>query len=105
MRGSGSRAGSSTPLLGLERLVQAVGIAPPLHHAPGELVDDDDLVVLDDVVGVAAEQLVRAQRLIDVVHDQRRWRCRNRDPGCFEQAAVSSQVSILDALDAFHRSA
>ena len=41
--------------LGLERLVQALGIAPPLHHAAGELVDDDDLVVLDDVIGYRAE--------------------------------------------------
>ena len=56
--------------LGLERLVQPVGVAPAFHHAAGELVDDDDLVVLDDVVGVAAEQLVRPQRLVDVV-DQR----------------------------------
>ena len=57
-------------LLGLERLVQAFGIAPALHHAAGELVDDDDLVVLDDVVLVLLEQLVRAQRLIDVVDDR-----------------------------------
>ena len=57
-------------LLRLERLVQPVGIAPALHHAPGELVDDDDLVVLDDVVGVALEQLMRAERLVHVM-DQR----------------------------------
>src|SRR3546814_2978648 len=42
--------------LGLERLVQAFGVAPAFHHAPGELVDDDDLVVLHDVVDVAAER-------------------------------------------------
>ena len=39
------------PLLGLERLVQPLGVAPALHHAPGELVDDDHPSVLDDVVG------------------------------------------------------
>ena len=54
-------------LLGLERLVQALGVAPARHHAAGELVDDDDLAVLDDVVDVAREQLVGAQRLGDVV--------------------------------------
>ena len=54
-------------LLGLERLVQAFGVAPALHHAAGELIDDDDLVVLDDVVAVALEQLMRAQRLLHVV--------------------------------------
>ncbi len=56
-------------LLGLERLVQAFRIAPARHHAAGELVDDDDLAVADDVVLVALEQLVGAQRLVDVVHD------------------------------------
>ena len=57
-------------LLGLERLMQPVRVAPPLHHAAGELVDDDDLVVPDDVVDVAREQRVRAQRLLDVMHDR-----------------------------------
>ncbi len=54
-------------LLGLERLVQAFGIAPARHHAAGELVDDHDLLVLDDVVAVLEEQLVRLQPLVDVV--------------------------------------
>ena len=56
--------------LRLQRLMQAVGKAPPRHHAPGELVDQHDLVVADDVILVAMEQLVRAQRLIDVMHDR-----------------------------------
>ena len=56
-------------LLRFQRLVQAFRIAPARHHAAGELVDDDDLVVADDVVLVALEQLVGAQRLIDVVDD------------------------------------
>ena len=56
--------------LGFQRLVQPLGIAPAFHHAAGELVDDDDLVVLDDVIDVAGEQLVRPQRLVDVM-DQR----------------------------------
>jgi len=55
--------------LRLERLVEALGIAPPFHHAAGELVDDDDLVVLDDVVDVLREELVGAQRLVDVVDE------------------------------------
>ena len=56
-------------LLGLQRLVQAFRVAPALHHAAGELVDDDDLAALHDVVAVAQEQLVRLQRLVGVVHD------------------------------------
>jgi hypothetical protein len=56
-------------LLGLDRLVQAVGPAPARHLAAGELVDDDDLAVLDDVVDVALEQRVGLERLVDVVQD------------------------------------
>ena len=54
--------------LGLQRLVQAFRIAAAFHHAAGELVDDDDLAVLDDVVAVLLEQLVGLQRLVDVMH-------------------------------------
>ena len=57
-------------LLGLERLVQALGLAAALHHPAGEFVDDDDLVVLDDVIDVAGEQLVGPQRLIDVMDER-----------------------------------
>ena len=56
-------------LLGFQRLVQAFRIAAARHHAAGELVDDDDLVVADDVVLVLLEQLVRLQRVVDVVDD------------------------------------
>ena len=56
-------------LLGFERLMQPFRIAASRHHAAGELVDDDDLAVAHDVVLVALEQLMRAQRLVDVVHD------------------------------------
>ncbi len=55
--------------LGFQRLVQPVRVAPAVHHPACELVDDDDLAVLDDVVDVAAEQLVRAQALVDVVDE------------------------------------
>ena len=51
--------------------MQALGIAPARHHASGELVDDDDLAVADDVVLVALEELVGAQRLIDVMDERR----------------------------------
>ncbi len=52
----------------LERLVQALRVAPARHHAPGELVDDDDLAVANDVILVAAEQRVGTQGLVDVMH-------------------------------------
>ena len=56
--------------LRFERLVQPFGVAAPLHHAAGEFIDDDDLVVLDDVIGVAGKQLVGAQRLVNVVDER-----------------------------------
>ena len=54
--------------LGLHRLVQAVGPAPALHHAAGELVDDHHLVVLHHVVLVAVVERVRADARVQVVH-------------------------------------
>jgi hypothetical protein len=55
------------PLLGLQGLVEAVGVAPPGHEPPGELVHDDHLAVLDDVVHIALEQVVRLEALEHVV--------------------------------------
>ena len=56
--------------LGFERLMQPFGKAPSFHHATSEFIDDDDRVVLDDIIGIALEQRMRAQRLLDVM-DQR----------------------------------
>ena len=55
------------PFLGFERLVQPFGVAPSFHHPPGKLVDNKDLIVLDDVIGVDLEQGMRLERLVDVV--------------------------------------
>jgi len=55
--------------LGLDGLVEAVGIAAAGHDAAGELVDDQDLVVLDDVVVVAVHEVVGAQGQDDAVLD------------------------------------
>ena len=77
--------------------MQALGVAPARHHAAGELVDDDDLAVLDDVVDVAREQLVGAQRLRDVV--QHRDLGRRVEADALGQQAVAAQ-DLLDRLDA-----
>ncbi len=53
--------------LGLDGLVQALGPAPTLHDAAGELVDDLDLAVHDDVVLVAVEHVLGLERLLEVV--------------------------------------
>ena len=61
------------PLLGLDGLVQPLRPAPTLQDAAGELVDDLDLAVLDDVVDVALVQLLGPQggrQLVDVVGRQ-----------------------------------
>ncbi|MCY1505062.1 hypothetical protein D9M68_392570 [compost metagenome] len=52
--------------LGLDGLVQAFGEAAAGHGAAGVLVDQQDLVALDDVLDVAMEQAVRAQRRVDM---------------------------------------
>ena len=56
-------------LLGLDRLVQALGPAPALEDAAGELVDDLHLAVLDDVVLVPLEQLLGLERGLELVHE------------------------------------
>ena len=53
--------------LRLDCLVQALGVAPALHDAAGELVDDLDLAVDDHVLLVAMEHVLRLERLLQVV--------------------------------------
>ena len=55
------------PFLGLDRLVQAIAPTAARHLAPGVLVNDDDLVLLDDVIDVLLKQAVGPQQLGDVV--------------------------------------
>jgi hypothetical protein len=52
------------PFLGLQGLMQTVGIAPARHEAAGELVHNDDLAVLDDVFVVPLEELVGFEALV-----------------------------------------
>ena len=56
-------------LLGLDGLMQTVAIAAAEHQSAGELVDDDDLTVLDDVVDIALHRAVSLDGLVDVVRD------------------------------------
>ena len=55
------------PLLGLDRLVEAVRPPSARHQPAGELVDDDHLPVLQHVVHVALEERVGPESLLDVV--------------------------------------
>ena len=69
------------PLLGLQGLVEALGVAPPLEHPARELVHDQQLAVADDVLLVLAVEGVRLQRLDQVV----------------DEVAVDVEVEVLDA--------
>jgi hypothetical protein len=73
-------------LLGLHRLVEAVGPAAAGHEAARELVDDHDLAVLDDVVHVALEEAVGPKRLVHVV----------------EHVHVGGLPEVLDPQDGLH---
>ena len=57
-------------LFRLKRLMQTVGEAPTVHHAAGEFVDQNHLGLFDDIILVPSVELVRAQRLIDVVDER-----------------------------------
>jgi len=55
------------PFLGLDRLVEPLAVPPAEHQPAGELIDDDDLAVLDDVVPVALIDELGLERLVQVV--------------------------------------
>lgn len=56
-------------LLGLDGLVQSLGVPAAEHQAAGELVHDDHLAVLDHIVHVALHDAVGLDGLVDVVGD------------------------------------
>ncbi len=57
-------------LLGLYGLMQTLGIAAAQHEAAGELIDDDDLPVLDNVVDIPLHDAVSLQSLIYMVAER-----------------------------------
>src|SRR5918992_5327801 len=71
-------------LLGLDGLVEALGPAPALQDATGELVDDLHLAVDHRVVDVLLVERLRLQRLLEVVHE----------------VAVLGAVEVVDAEEA-----
>ncbi len=54
-------------LLGLNRLMQAFGVAAAKHETARKLIDNDYLAVLDDIVNVALHDAVRLECLIYMV--------------------------------------
>src|SRR5439155_19018780 len=59
------------PLLRFHRLVDAVAPAAARHEATGELVDDDDLAVLDDVLAVDALEHLRVEGSFEMAGEAR----------------------------------
>ena len=56
-------------LFRFDRLVQAIGPAATGHQTSSEFVDDHHLAVLHDVLLIAVEQRVRAERRVQVMHE------------------------------------
>ncbi len=54
-------------LLGLQRLMEPIGVAPVRHQPSGELIDDHDPPILDDVVGILVEENPRPKGHFKVV--------------------------------------
>ena len=77
-------------LLGLDGLVDAFVVASADEDAAGVLVDDHDLVVHDDVVGVALEERERLDRVVEE-RDER---------GVRRLVEVVDAEVVLDLLDA-----
>ena len=56
--------------LGLDRLMQTIGVLTARHLTAGVLVNDDDLFILNDVFNVLVHDVVGFQRLADVVDER-----------------------------------
>ncbi len=78
------------PLLGLDGGLEAVGPMPLVHDPAGELVDDLDAAVADDVIDVALEQELGVEGAVD----------RGQElfvPGSEEVAAAEDGLDAADA--------
>jgi hypothetical protein len=84
--------------LRLHRLVQAVRPPPSGHQPAGELVDDHDLAVLHDVMLVAMEERVRAERRVEVMHEPDVVRVVEARPGGEQARARQDLLGVFVAL-------
>ena len=77
--------------LGLQCLMKPFIVAPPRHHPPGKLVDDDNRAVLHDVVTIALQQRMGAQRLYNVMQKRDRFDVVQRNLR-FQQRSLPKRV-------------
>mmetsp|Transcript_10283 Transcript_10283/g.33799 ORF Transcript_10283/g.33799 Transcript_10283/m.33799 type:complete len:846 (+) Transcript_10283:450-2987(+) len=98
------------PLLGLDRLVQPVAPPAPLHHAAGELVDDDRLAALHEVGPLLDEELLRLEgvrhvrrprvgRLVQVAHRERLFAIARALVGQRDRLLLLENVVVNPALE------
>ena len=52
---------------GFDRLMDTLGIAAAVHQSAGELIDDDDFAILDDVLLILVEQMPRLERRVELM--------------------------------------
>ena len=91
-------------LLGLQRLVQAVIVATTFHQAAGQLIDNDDAAVLDDIVPVANQNRARNRCLDDVVQQADGLRDMQRQvtlqQACLLEPVIDPVVTVFGQRDA-----
>ena len=89
--------------LRLDRLMKPVGISAPDHESTRKFVYDDDLSVVDDIIFVALEQLMRLQRLLNVMVQIRMLDFRDTLDTekflCLPRAAVRQLYRLILAVD------
>ena len=78
--------------------MESLGQPATGHHPSSEFVDQDNFAAANNVILVPLEKLVRAQTLIDVVHDGRAFRIVQGLP--FGQQAGRNQL-LLKRIVAF----
>ena len=77
-------------LLGFERSLQAIRPVAILDDATGELVDDRNAAVPDDVIDVAEQQCTRVQRAVEL----------GQQPVIVIAVQAAARKGPLDVLDA-----
>ena len=82
--------GDGDALFGLNSLVQTIIEAAAVHQTSGELINDDDLAVLDDVVGVAVHNAAGLDGTVNIM-------AQRHIVGVGQVIHVEERLGLLDA--------